>query len=98
VQRLRPGARVRVGGLVLDTPAAYGGGQGVADGLRRPPTAKGTSFIRLETPAGVIDVIIPPRVYADCRAALRSAFLVVEGELQRAASPPSVLAARVSAL
>ncbi|MBL8058521.1 MAG: error-prone DNA polymerase [Anaerolineales bacterium] len=83
--RLRPGARVRVGGLV-------------ADGLRRPPTAKGTSFIRLETPAGIIDVIIPPAVYAEGRAALRTAFLVVDGELQRAGPPPSVLAKRVDAL
>jgi DNA polymerase III alpha subunit len=92
------GAKVRVGGLVLDTPAAYGGGQGVADGLRRPPTANGTAFLRLDTPSGLIDAIIPVWVYAECRQALRSAFVVVDGELQRVAPTPSVLATSVRAL
>jgi error-prone DNA polymerase len=68
--KLKSGAKVKVGGLV-------------ADGLRRPPTAKGTSFVRLEEPDGIVDVIVPPPVYAACREALRSAFMVVEGVLQR---------------
>ena len=54
-----------------------------ADGVRRPPTANGMSFIRLEDPAGMLDVIISPAVYAACREALHSAFLVVEGKLQK---------------
>src|SRR6185295_17703278 len=72
LQKLRSGARVKAGGMV-------------ADGLRRPPTAKGTSFIRLE-------------VYAQCRQALRAAFVVVEGTLQRNGIVISVLARKVTAL
>ena len=83
--RLRSGARVKAGGLV-------------ADGLRRPPTAKGTSFIRLEDADGLVDVIVPPAVYAECREALRSAFVVVEGTLQRNGPVLSIVAKRVTAL
>jgi error-prone DNA polymerase len=82
---LRQGARVKVGGLV-------------ADGLRRPPTAKGTSFIRLEDADGLVDVIVPLAVYAQCREALRAAFVVVEGTLQRNGTVISVLAKSVRAL
>jgi error-prone DNA polymerase len=85
LQKLRSGARVTAGGLV-------------ADGLRRPPTAKGTSFIRLEQPEGLVDVIVPPAVYAECRAALRGLFVVVEGVLQRNGPVLSVLARKVRAL
>jgi error-prone DNA polymerase len=83
--RLRSGARVKAGGLV-------------ADGLRRPPTAKGTSFIRLEDADGLVDVIVPPAVYAECREALRSVFVVVEGTLQRNGPVISILAQKVTAL
>jgi error-prone DNA polymerase len=85
LQKLRSGALVRVGGLV-------------ADGLRRPPTAKGTSFIRLEDADGLVDVIVPPAVYAECRQALRSLFLIVEGTLQRNGPVLSVTARRVKSL
>ncbi len=79
LRRMRPGARVRVGGLV-------------ADGLRRPPTAKGTAFIRLEQPDGLIDIIVPAEVYAACRPALRSPFLAIDGVLQRVQPVPSLVA------
>ncbi len=79
LRRMRPGARVRVGGLV-------------ADGLRRPPTAKGTAFIRLEQPDGLIDVIVPAEVYAARRPELRSPFLAIDGVVQRLQPVPSVLA------
>ncbi len=79
LRRMRTGSRVRVGGLV-------------ADGLRRPPTAKGTAFIRLEQPDGLIDVIVPAEVYAACRAELRSPFVAIDGVLQRVQPVPSVLA------
>ncbi len=85
LQKLRAGAKVKAGGLV-------------ADGLRRPPTAKGASFIRLEDVDGLVDVIVPVAVYANCRAALRSPFLVVEGVLQRNGSVISILAQQVTAL
>jgi error-prone DNA polymerase len=81
----RPGGGVKVGGLV-------------ADGLRRPPTAKGTSFIRVEMPEGLVDVIVPPEVYAACRQALRSMFVVVEGTLRRNGPVLSVTARKVMAL
>ncbi len=79
LRRMRIGSRVRVGGLV-------------ADGLRRPPTAKGTAFIRLEQPDGLIDVIVPAEVYAACRAELRSPFVAIDGVLQRVQPVPSVVA------
>jgi error-prone DNA polymerase len=85
LQKARNGARVRAGGLV-------------ADGLRRPPTANGTSFIRLEDSDGLVDVIIPPAVYAECRQALRSVFIVVEGTLRRQGNVLSLLARHVSPL
>jgi error-prone DNA polymerase len=85
LQKMRSGARVKVGGLV-------------ADGLRRPPTAKGTSFIRLEEAEGLVDVIVPPAVYAECRQALRSMFLIVEGTLRRNGPVLSVTAATVRSL
>ncbi|MBI3361422.1 MAG: DNA polymerase III subunit alpha, partial [Chloroflexi bacterium] len=83
--KLRTGAKVKVGGLV-------------ADGLRRPPTAKGTSFIRLEEQDGLIDVIIPLAVYAECREALRAAFVVVEGTLQRRGAVVTIVAQSVRLL
>lgn len=85
LQKQRAGTRVKAGGLV-------------ADGLRRPPTAKGTSFIRLEDSDGLVDVIVPREVYSECRAALRSVFIVVEGTLQRNGPVLSVLAKQITAL
>ena len=85
LQKQRAGTRVKAGGLV-------------ADGLRRPPTANGTSFIRLEDSDGLVDVIVPPQVYAECRAALRSVFIVVEGTLQRNGPVLSLLAQTITAL
>lgn len=82
LRRMRPGATVRVGGLV-------------ADGLRRPPTAKGTAFIRLEQPDGLIDVIVPLEVYAAYREALRAPFLAIDGVLQRVQPVPSLVAKAV---
>ena len=58
----------------------------------------GTSFIRLEDADGLVDVIVPLAVYAECRQALRAAFVVVEGTLQRNGIVISVLARKVTAL
>jgi error-prone DNA polymerase len=85
LQAKRSGSLVRAGGLV-------------ADGLRRPPTAKGTSFIRLEDADGLVDIIVPPAVYAECRQALRSMFLIVEGTLRRNGPVLSVTAQRIKSL
>jgi hypothetical protein len=47
LRKERVGAKVKVGGLI-------------ADGVRRPPTAKGTAFIRLEEPFGFCPLEVPP--------------------------------------
>lgn len=83
--KMRNGAKVKVGGLV-------------ADGLRRPPTAKGVGFIRLDTPDGIMDMIIPPQVYAEYREALRSAFILVDGVLRRSGVTITIVADRVAPL
>ena len=83
--KMRNGAKVKVGGLV-------------ADGLRRPPTAKGVGFIRLDTPDGIADAVVPPQVYAECREALRSAFIVVDGVLRKSGVSITVVADRVAPL
>jgi error-prone DNA polymerase len=83
--KMRNGAKVRVGGLV-------------ADGLRRPPTAKGVGFLRLDTPEGLIDVVVSPEVFARCREALHAAFLVVEGTLRKQPTTLTVTAEKISVL
>jgi len=86
LRKRRDGARVTVGGLV-------------ADGIRRPPTAKGTAFLRLDEPEGIVDVIVPAAVFQAFRAVLlSSAFLVIEGRLRKQAATVSVTAERVTAL
>ncbi len=94
LRKMRPGAKVKVGGLV-------------ADGVRRPPTAKGTAFMRLVIWTNDVrpesfemgDVVIPPQVYVACRDALHSsAFFIVEGKLERLTPTLQVLATKVSSL
>jgi hypothetical protein len=43
-------------------------------------------------------VIVPPAVYAECRQALRSMFLIVEGTLRRNGPVLSVTATTVKSL
>jgi len=86
LQKIRVGAKVRVGGLVMD-------------GLRRPPTAQGISFIRLENDEYVFDSIIPIEVYARYWESLRhSVLLMVEGTLQRSWPHITVVAQKVMRL
>ncbi len=85
LRQMRVGAKVKVGGLI-------------ADGVRRPPTAKGTAFIRLEREEGIVDVIIPQPVFLACREALASAFVVVEGTVQAQGVTVSVVARGVENL
>jgi error-prone DNA polymerase len=82
VRRLRIGARVKIGGLI-------------ADGVRRPPTARGTAFIRLEQAEGLFDVILPEKVYLANYDALRGAFVIIEGILQKNHYVPAIVARRV---
>ncbi len=85
LRKARVGAKVRVGGLVVA-------------GVRRPPEAKGAALLRIDEPEGSIDVTIPEAVYLDCREALRSAFLIIEGIVESQGNNVSVVARKVRAL
>lgn len=88
LRRRRDGARVTVGG-------------GVMDGIRRPPTARGTAFLRLMDfeGYGAVDVTIPKDVFEKYRETLLSTvLLVVEGKLEKQAATASVVAERVMCL
>ncbi len=78
-------ATVNVGGLF-------------ADGVRRPPSAHGTAFLRLDTPDGMIDVIVPEEMYLTFHERLHSAFLIVEGVLRQQRPIVSVLLKKIEAL
>jgi error-prone DNA polymerase len=78
---VRDGAKVWVGGVVVSR--------------QRPPTAGGTAFLALEDDGGLINVVLKPKVYEASRKSLRSAFVVVEGWVQRRGEAISVLARRV---
>jgi len=79
------GQHVRVAGLVVVHQS--------------PPTAKGHHFITLEDEAGMMNVIVRPRVYDRYRRVLRgSRLLLIEGAVQRQAEVISILASRAAAL
>jgi error-prone DNA polymerase len=70
LELLRHGSRVRVGGLVV--------------ARQRPGTAGGVVFILLEDEHGVINLIVPPKVYERHRLMVRTEpLLLVEGKLER---------------
>jgi error-prone DNA polymerase len=74
----RDGQRVRVAGRVVVR--------------QRPPSAKGFVFITLEDEAGLVNLVVRPKVYERYREALRNAaLLLVEGELQREGRAFSVM-------
>lgn len=56
IAHLNNGARVRVAGLLSLQ--------------QRPPTAKGVSFLTLEDETGLINIVIMPDVYKECRLTL----------------------------
>jgi error-prone DNA polymerase len=67
---LPDGAEVRVAGMVVCRP--------------RPPTAKGFAFLTLEDEYGMVNVVVPPRVYQACRLVIRTApLVVVTGALEK---------------
>ena len=68
---------------------------GVVVSAQRPPTARGTAFLALEDEGGLINVVLRPKVYEASRKALKSPFVVVEGQLQRKGQAISVLARKV---
>ena len=88
LERLRHGARLRVGGLVI--------------ARQRPGTAKGVTFLLLEDEFGTVNVIVPPPVYERDRLIVRTEpLVVVEGRLERHASAGgaiNILAQRLTRL
>lgn len=68
--KTRLGSKVKVGGLV-------------AEGIRRPKSAHGRAFMRLDTPEGMIDISISKELYLKFHTVLHSRFLVVEGILDK---------------
>jgi error-prone DNA polymerase len=72
---------------------------GLVVARQRPGTAKGVVFVLLEDEVGVINVILPPRVYEHHRATVRSEPLLrVTGKLERRTGAVNVLATGVRAL
>lgn len=78
----RPGARVKVGGLV-------------SHGVRRAPEGDGSASLRLDGPDGSVEVAVPAEVYVEFRQALRAAFLVIDGQVMRQGPVMKVRAARI---
>jgi error-prone DNA polymerase len=72
---------------------------GIVVARQRPGTAKGVVFMLLEDETGVANVIVPPRVYTECRLAVRTAsYARVFGRLERRGKVINVLAGRVEPL
>lgn len=72
---------------------------GLVVARQRPGTAKGVVFVLLEDEVGVVNVILPPRVYERFRVTVRSEpLLTISGKLERRTGPVNVLAHNVKAL
>jgi error-prone DNA polymerase len=82
LQQLKHGQAVKIGGLIV--------------AVQRPQTAKGVCFLALEDSDGMVNVVVAPKVYAECREAIHSAFAIVEGELQHDHGAINVVARKVS--
>ena len=61
-----------------------------ADETRHMP-----SFLRAHNPDGMVNVVVPPAMYEQCRQAIHSAFVIVEGVVQQDHGAINVLAAAV---
>jgi error-prone DNA polymerase len=83
--RVRDGAEVEVAGMVV--------------ARQRPGTAKGIVFMTLEDERGIVNAIVPKRVYERHRAAVRSAVMVrARGRLERREGVTNVLVSEVMEL
>jgi integrase len=63
------------------TSAVTNGGIIVA--RQHPPTAKGFAFLAVEDSDGMVNVVVSLDVYAQCRAAIHAAFVIIEGVVQK---------------
>jgi error-prone DNA polymerase len=83
--RIGDGEQVEVAGMVV--------------ARQRPGTAKGIVFMTLEDESGIVNVIVPKRVYERHRAAVRSAVMVrAHGRLERREGVINVLVDAVEPL
>jgi error-prone DNA polymerase len=96
--------RMPEGVLTSDRLPALEGGStvtlaGIVVARQRPQTAKGYIFVMIEDEFGHINVIVKPKVYERCRAAVRmEPFLLVRGRLQKDGATLNVIAHQVRAL
>ncbi len=85
LERIDDGSTVEVAGMVV--------------ARQRPGTAKGIVFMTLEDEGGIINVIVPKRVYERHRATVRSAVMVrARGRLERREGVVNVLVESVESL
>jgi error-prone DNA polymerase len=85
LERAEDGGTVEVAGMVV--------------ARQRPGTAKGIVFMTLEDEDGIVNVIVPKRVYERHRATVRSAVMVrASGRLERREGVVNVLVDRVEPL
>jgi error-prone DNA polymerase len=82
--QLKHGQHVKIGGLLV--------------ALQRPPTAKGFAFLAIEDPTGMVNAVLAPDVYAQYRAALQGAFVLIEGIVQKDHGVINVVARIISSI
>ncbi len=80
--QLKNGQPVKIGGLIV--------------ARHHPPTAKGFAFLAVEDPTGMVNVVIRPAIYERDQQALRGAFVLIEGVLQKDRGAISVAAKKVT--
>jgi len=83
--RARDGAALEVAGIVV--------------ARQRPATARGVVFMLLEDEHGVVNIVVPPSVYDECRLVVRTAaYARVQGRLERREGVINIVASHVSAM
>jgi error-prone DNA polymerase len=72
---------------------------GIVVARQRPATAHGFVFVLMEDEAGLLNVIVKPKIYEKCRTTVRmEPFLVVRGRLQKDGLTMNVIAHTVEAV
>jgi error-prone DNA polymerase len=85
LEKAENGDRVEVAGMVV--------------ARQRPETSKGVVFMLLEDERGTVNLVVPPPVYEECRAAVRAAPLVrAVGRLERHEGTTNVVVSTVAEL
>jgi error-prone DNA polymerase len=85
IKSMRNGSVVRVAGAVICR--------------QQPATAKGFVFVSMEDETGIVNAILPPRLFDIARATVvREPYLVIDGVLQNQQGVVSVKAGRVRPL